>query len=76
MNREKLAKANTIVHSIDALWALNSVMAAPYPQFDGADRREVNSARFDTETLVRLKKVVTDFIETRINELEKEFEQL
>lgn len=76
MNKETLKRANKISNVIDALYSLNSIMSAPYPKFEGTDRNELNSARFDEETLMQLKNVVKTFVETRISELQNEFEQL
>ena len=75
MNKEALEIANKITRTIETLDDLNCVIYAPYPQFYGYDR-EVNSARFDEETLKRLKSVIKYFIDERRKELTKEFESL
>lgn len=76
MNKETLGYANKLVSVIDSLNDLNSIMYDSFPQFSGYENRNVNSARFDEETLKRLKAVIKNFIDERKKELQEEFEKL
>lgn len=75
MNKETLNRANSIITTIDTLDKLKRVMCVPYPQFSSSDTG-VNSEAFEDKTLEELKLVITNFVEKRKSELEKEFESL
>lgn len=75
MNKETLDRANSIITTIDTLDKLKRVMCVPYPQFLSSDTG-VNSAAFETKTLEDLKLTITNFVEKRKLELEKEFKSL
>ena len=76
MTKQQLKRAEEIQKNIDALFDLRTIMGAAYPQFYASIGEEVNSATFDKAILKDLKKVIYDFTEGKILELEKEFENL